>query len=132
MDKDTATRFFAEFFRGTHRVPKLTEYGTGWSINHRGDLATWDFNSLTRLVVMAHEEHIRVEITPVRYDMVRIAIHPRPEGWKMHEHPPLDRHISKIKDERRVWYLDHAPVWPSEIESSAGPDGDSEKVDVNL
>ncbi len=111
MDKETATRFFSEFYRGKHHFPgELQECGTGWSMNHRGDLATWDFNGLTRLVVMAHHEAIRVSILPCRHDMVRIAIHPRSEGWRAQEHPPLALHVNKITAERLEWRGWNGPI----------------------
>ena len=53
-------------------------------------LASYDFNQLTRLVFLAHDLAIRVEIKPaMRY--LRIVLHPRDrEGSIMTAHPTIE------------------------------------------
>lgn len=113
MTKERATMFFAEFYNGEHHFPgELKQHGTGWAMHHRADLASWDYNSLTRLVVMAHDEFIRVSILPCRHDMVKVVIHPRAKGWTHNDHPALDEHIQQIHDRREKWLLANSKVCP--------------------
>lgn len=79
MTKDEAIDFFAALYRGEHHIPtEVREYGTGWEVRHYGDLATWDFDALTRLVLLAHDRCVRVEVTPCNMQYLRIAI------WQRH------------------------------------------------
>ena len=62
-----AIDFFAEFFLGEHHIPGygkgIKKFGTGYCINyHPGNLATFDFDGMTRLVFLSHRDCIRSEI----------------------------------------------------------------------
>lgn len=95
---ETATKFFAEFYRGEHHIPsKIKEFGYGFCVNHdRGDMATHDYNNLTRIVLMAHRDCIRVGITAVRNNILQIAIWQRQgrEGSMSERHPTIETAIS--------------------------------------
>lgn len=52
----------ADFMHGFHHVSNLRRWGNGIAIDHPGELATFDFNGLTRLVVTAHERCIRAGV----------------------------------------------------------------------
>lgn len=100
MTREEAENFFAIFYRGKHHIPgKLKEWGTGWALSVHHDLATWDFNGLTRLVVMAHDMAYRLEVIPKGASRMWIAIHKRPRGNKVDDHPELGWHIAKIRHE---------------------------------
>jgi hypothetical protein len=93
MPIEDAESFFADFYRGKHHIPGsgLHEWGWGWYVNHYGCLATYDFSELTRLVFMAHDRCVRVEVGAVNMQYIRIAIHPRLRntGATMTQHPTL-------------------------------------------
>jgi len=98
---EEATEFFSEFYRGEHHIPnyKPKQYGYGFCVCHdRGGLATFDFNELTRLVIMAHDKCIRVEIMPKGRDTMIIGIWKRErEGSMSHRHPTLEDAIEAFR-----------------------------------
>ena len=56
---------------------------TDWSSDHHievviyGELATWDFNKLTKLVILCHDECIRMSIEGANINYMRLRFHPR-------------------------------------------------------
>lgn len=68
-------------------------------------LSTFDFDDLTRLVFLAHDRCIRVDVSPsMKY--ARILFHPRQrEGGMSERHPTLECAVEK-------WRL-HNPAEPS-------------------
>lgn len=100
---EEATQFFSDFYFGEHHIPgyKPKEFGYGWSVNHdRGDLATFDYNQLTRLVFMAHERCIRVSVEAVRNGIIRIAIWKRSgrEGSIDMRHPTIEKALETFSN----------------------------------
>lgn len=70
---------------------------------HR-DLATYDDNLLTRLVVLAHDACIRLTIEPCSRVSLTLLFHPRigPTGHTFERHPTLE---SAAKDVRRLYTI---------------------------
>lgn len=101
LTQQQAIEFFSEFYGGEHHIPgwKPKPCGFGWSVNHdRGELATFDFNQLTRLVFMAHDKCIRVEVYPEKKGVMRIAIWQRQrEGSIDARHPTLEQALNKFR-----------------------------------
>lgn len=67
---------------------------------YAGSFATYDFDHLTRLVLSAHEECIRVSIEPVAPRYLRIGFHPRtrdPEAPKHARHPTIEQAIEDFR-----------------------------------
>ena len=95
MEIETAAQFFDEFYGGSHHYPSpIKIFGEGYSINHYGDLSTFDFNHLTRLVIMAHKHCIRVGIQPSSPRCVKITLHQRKRNGSNYErHPELSEAI---------------------------------------
>lgn len=93
MEKEEAIAFFSEFYRGEHHFPSdIKPFGEGWSMSHMGDLSTYDGDELTRLVLLAHEKCIRVEIDSGGPRRVRISIWKREREGAMHtRHPTIDQ-----------------------------------------
>jgi hypothetical protein len=100
MTKEEAVSFFADFYCGAHHIPArdycgihgIHEFGNGWYVNHYGDLSTFDFDRLTRLVFMAHDRCIRVEIASSGPRYMKIIIHKRAqrEGEIWSRHPTIE------------------------------------------
>lgn len=93
--------FIAWNLGGFHHVRgKPKPCGTGIEINlPSGRWATFDFSSLTRLVVSAHDRCIRVEIDSSGPRLLKFVIHKRHsrEG-KMHKrHPTIEDAIASIR-----------------------------------
>ena len=86
-----------DFFGGTHHFDgKVKEWGAGIEINtSQHKFATFDFNGLTKLVVMAHDRAIRVEILPSGPGRLRLVLHYRGkrEGRTFEIHPTLEDHL---------------------------------------
>ena len=101
MTKEEATEFFAEYYGGKHNIPghEVAACGPGWSVfDNRGGLASYDTNGLTRLVVMAHDRCIRVEVSPWRNTTLRIAIYKRQRiGDLFLGHPTMEQAIEKFR-----------------------------------
>jgi hypothetical protein len=101
LTKEEATAFFAEFYQGEHHIPKhqVFEFGRGWMVKHdRGDLATYDYNELTKLVLMAHDKCIRVGVSPLSKQTLQICIWKRQREGRMDErHPTLEQAIEKFR-----------------------------------
>ncbi len=72
-------------------------------------LSTWDFNTLTRLVVGAHDFCIRVEIEPCNFRFLRCFFHPRRtrEGSAMARHPFMEQHLA-LMNRVEPWMPDEA------------------------
>lgn len=102
MDKQEAIDFFSEFFFGEHHFPgEIKEWGYGWIIPAQNNLSTYDFNHLTRLVVMAHDKCIRVELVPKGMNRICIAIHKRiREGDYYQRHPTMEDAVISIRSKQ--------------------------------
>lgn len=101
LTKEEATAFFAEFYGGEHHFPKggVKDWGDGYCVIHdQGDLATYDWDKLTRLVLMGHDKCIRVAVYPCAFKTLRIAIWKRKrEGNMSSRHPTLEQAIEKFR-----------------------------------
>lgn len=90
------------FFGFHHITGKLHEWGGGIRLNATNvdSFATFDFDGLTRAVVMAHDRMIRLEICPSGPGMLGITLFKRHarEG-RMHErHPTMEDAIKTIRE----------------------------------
>ena len=89
-----------EVFHGEHHVPEpIYAWGRGIKCNAlAGRLATFDFNELTRLVILAHDRAIRVELTTAGPGRVGIVLHQRKREGAMYErHPTIEEAIAKVR-----------------------------------
>jgi hypothetical protein len=107
LSKEDATTFFSILFGGEHHIPgNLKEAGYGWTVCYRGDLATYDFSMLTRLVVLAHECCMRAYVMQGGPGSIKIGVNRRMrEGSMSQRHPTLEDNINLIKGYR----------WPQEL-----------------
>ena len=96
---EEATAFFSAFYRGEHHFPaKLKPYGEGWAMSHFGSLATFDDDGLTRLVLLAHDRCIRVQVEQGGPNRLRIAIWKREREGSMYErHPTIEAAIEAFR-----------------------------------
>lgn len=86
--------------KGAHHLPRsgIHQCSQGVSINAYGDLSTFDNDSLTRLVLLAHRESVRVEIASSGPRLVKIMCHKRVSDRSQDSysrHPDLDELIEK-------------------------------------
>jgi hypothetical protein len=96
MTQQEATDFFSDLFGGEHHLPSpVKEHGMGWCVTFRNDFATYDFNTMTRFVIMCHDKCVRGEVQPAG-PMLKLAIHKRTtREWKMNErHPTIEQAVA--------------------------------------
>lgn len=96
--KEEATKFFSILYRGEHHIPsELKPYGKGWKIAHYGDMATYDFDQLTRLVLLAHDKCIRASIMQSGPRRIGIAIWKRSArtGNMYEKHPTIETALAQ-------------------------------------
>lgn len=101
MTYHDAKDFFSDFFGGEHHLPsEIKEFGPGgWCIGMLGELATFDFNQLTRLVFMAHDRAVRVSVMGHGMSRIRITIFNRDRSGHMYQrHPTLAEALSDWRE----------------------------------
>jgi hypothetical protein len=66
-------------------------------------LSTFDFNSLTALVIMAHEECVRLEIFGSGLYRLKLLLHPRKgrEGIMFERHPTIEEAVFAVREYKK-------------------------------
>jgi len=94
--------FLHRLFKGFHHIPTAPKaHGSGIEINFRpGYFATYDFDYLTKLVIMAHNWGVRCDIAGSGPGMIKLVLHKRRlrEGRMNERHPTIAEAIEKYKD----------------------------------
>lgn len=103
--EDKVERVLCQTFGGLHHVHtwgrrevNATVHGIKMSL-HTGTLQTFDADALTRLVVAAHDECVRVEITGGTPGYITCWFHVRDgrEGRYWQKHPTMEQALAKIR-----------------------------------
>ena len=105
LTHEQAVAFFATLYRGEHHIPgakykgeNVRPCGHGWSVSHFGDLSSWDADALTRLVLLAHERCVRVEVSQGGPNRLRIAIWGRERAGGIAErHPTIEQAVEHFR-----------------------------------
>lgn len=97
-------RMLADLTRGFHhlfgKIRASNDNGIQCELECHNYLGTFDYNELTRLVVMAHDRAIRAEIRPCGTKRLSIYLHKRSrEGTETQRHPTLEDAVTKIRKE---------------------------------
>ena len=103
-DQRACFAVLCETFFGEHHVGNVVAFGRGIKTSvHSGQLATVDFDYLTRLVVLAHDHCVRVEIMQGGPGRIGIALHRRHQrdGDIAKRHPTLEDAAAAIRAGRR-------------------------------
>ena len=97
-------RVLAAAFRGIHHTgwDRRRHCGGGVSVIKFAGLATFDWDELTRLVIAAHDECVRVEILPASPRDLKILLHARVlESDSSYErHPTIEEAIERFRGAR--------------------------------
>ena len=65
----------------------------------RGNLATWDYDKLTALVILSHDRAVRMEISGASNNYLRLRFHPRERtGFLRQRHPTLEDAIEYTRN----------------------------------
>lgn len=74
------------------------EFGRGVSVCAFTTPSTHDGDDLTKLVIAAHDECVRVELSPATPRMLRVSLHPRVrEGGISARHPTIEDAIARFR-----------------------------------
>ena len=88
-------QLLADLYLGFHHVHgAVHEWGNGIKFNtHITRLASTDFDGLTRLVFLAHDRMIRVEVVPSGPRMIGLTLHKRHrrDGGMSQRHPTIEQ-----------------------------------------
>ena len=88
-------------FRGFHHIPtEPKEHGSGIEINFRPhSLATFDFDQLTRLVLLSHDWGVRADIGGSGPAMIKLVLHKRHkrDGSMCERHPTIEQAINAFR-----------------------------------
>lgn len=98
-------KLLADCFGGEHHLEPVYIHGRGLRTSSwGGKLATFDFDYLTRLVLLAHERCIRIEIVQGGPNRVGIVAHKRHarEGDMAVRHPTIDQAIVRLGGRREA------------------------------
>lgn len=95
-------QFVRDLYFGWHHVGgKVHEWGRGIAFNttRTSKFATYDFDSLTTAVFMAHERMIRFSIEPSGPGMLKLVLHKRHkrEGSMFEKHPTIEEAIARFR-----------------------------------
>lgn len=93
-----------EVFHGEHHAPdRIYAFGRGIKCSaesHR--LSTFDFDYLTRLVVLAHDACVRVEVVSSGPGRIGLVLHKRAgrTGSSYDRHPTIEEAIERVRPKR--------------------------------
>ena len=100
-DQKECFEFLCEIHNGgNHMFGKVQPSGEGLMINSQTFAAsTFDFDNLTRAVILAHERMIRFEICPSGPRLLKLFAHKRHQReGRMHErHPTIEEAIASVR-----------------------------------
>lgn len=96
-----------DVYRGFYHLPHGVCYTPNWedpmyiSVSVLDQLATYDSNLLTRLVVLAHDRLIRVEVQSSNPGRVKLGFSRRSsrEGSIFERHPTIEQAVSDLRKE---------------------------------
>lgn len=98
-------RVLRSLYAGLHHMRPSVIRAVNWSdprviqVRHPGELASWDGNDLTNLLVLCHDECLRVSVSPLNMRYMRLMFHPRKrEGKTWERHPTIEQHIEMIRE----------------------------------
>jgi hypothetical protein len=94
-----------ELFGGIYHLDHKALRRVDWSMDlfikfnlGHHELATTDFNELTRLVFLAHHMSIRVSIEASAHDHLMLLFHPRPRSGFTRRHPTLSEAVKSFEE----------------------------------
>jgi len=90
-----------DLFGGAHHIQgKVKPCGAGIETNSRHcGFSTFDYNTLTKAVVFAHDRCIRFGIEPSGPGLLKLCLHKRHQrdGRMYERHPTLEEHANSIR-----------------------------------
>ena len=89
---------FIDFvFGGRHHTKKIIEHSNCFEVRFWQDVATWDGNIMTKIVVASHDLGLRASLDPNAMRGLKVTLHNRATRQSItHGHPTLEQHLEKI------------------------------------
>ena len=95
-------KMLCDIVGGAHHIDApIHDWGDGIcvNVNYASYFATYDFNWLTRAVIMAHDRAIRFEVGPGGPQRLALIFHKRQrEGTMSQRHPTIEDAIEKVRN----------------------------------
>jgi hypothetical protein len=97
-----------ELFYGIYHLDYKALNRVDWANTHYIEVSvgwkSWssvDFDTLTRLVFLAHHRAMRIDIAPIKYQWMRLLFHQRGRtgSENLEKHPTLDEAVSRFKQD---------------------------------
>ena len=89
-EKDRCWNLLVRWCGGEHHLRRVVHWGFGLRMTWLSEVATFDSDALTRLVLLAHDRRCRVAISPASPRQISIEVHARKEQGRLCErHPGL-------------------------------------------
>jgi len=102
-DQYSCHETLAQIVRGFHHIGnKVKPCGNGIETSIYGGWASFDFDQLTRAVVIAHDNMVRIEIGSSGPGLFRLMLHKRKgrDGDINERHPTIEDAIEKVRTQR--------------------------------
>jgi hypothetical protein len=100
-DQKACWQLVCDLMHGEHHAPDtIYRWGRGIKVSvYANKLATFDFNDLTRLVFLAHDRCIRVELMSSSPGRIGLALHKRHcrDGSTYDRHPTLAQAVGDFR-----------------------------------
>jgi hypothetical protein len=113
LDQLYCYKMLCDWLCGAHNVPQVKPCGLGLRVSvFASGLSTFDFDLLTRLVFLAHDRCVRVELANSGPSRIGVKLHRRHtrEGCVVERHPTMEEALQK-----------HRQSWPAINPISASP-----------
>lgn len=95
-----------ELVFGIYHIDARRLLAVDWSCNHHiiislhlNGFSTYDYNTLTRLVFLAHHMAIRVEVNPCNFNYIELMFHQRERNGNISQrHPTLAQAVQMFSE----------------------------------
>ena len=111
----TVAALLSDLVGGLHHWNTRQLKAVDWTNSHyivitaSMSLATWDNNALTRLVFLAHDYCVRVDVQPASPQSIRLLFHPRQRnGSPMERHPTIEEAVEDWRKRNPIIVADGA------------------------
>lgn len=100
-DQKYCRAMLSQWVGGDHHLGEISECGPGILMPWSQDFATYDFDAMTRLVVLAHVHLVRVSVKAHGPRQIAIICHRRTaEGTMPQRHPSIEALLERFTNAR--------------------------------
>lgn len=98
--KEKAMAVLIGTYRGAHHIPgEVHDKGRMIQVSVWDGLSTFDFDLLTRLVILAHDECVRLDISQSSPKRLKLLFHDRERSGDLtRRHPTIEEAVQTMRD----------------------------------